>query len=69
LFEGLEISLKVFKKERYLLFSHEKNDNTYCFIGLGKNDIYKSLKTIAEGFQKRSFWKNVALFAFRRIQQ
>ena len=63
-FGELEISSKVFygKKDSHHLA--EKNDNTYIFIGIGKETDYKSLKTIFRRIaskQKESFGTNVAL--------
>lgn len=45
-FDGLEIASKVFFGKKDTLYLAEKNDNTYIFIGLGKEIDYKAVKTI-----------------------
>ncbi len=63
-FEELSISSKVFYGKKDTHYIAEKNDNTYVFIGLGKDINYKSLKTIFRRIaskQKEHFSVAVAL--------
>jgi leucyl aminopeptidase len=63
-FEGLEISSKVFYGKKDTHYLAEQNDNTFVFIGLGKEIDYKSLKTTLRRItsnEKDKFGKKVAL--------
>ncbi|TDE43261.1 leucyl aminopeptidase family protein [Flavobacterium rhamnosiphilum] len=63
-YNGLEVTSKVFFGKKDTHYLAEKNNNTYVFIGLGKETDYKSLKTIFRRIsskQKEDFSSNVAL--------
>ena len=63
-FNGLEVTSKVFFGKKDTHYLAEKNNNTYVFIGLGKEIDYKSLKTTFRRIsskQKENFSSNVAL--------
>lgn len=64
MFNGLEITSKVFFGKKDTHYLAEKNNNTHVFIGLGKTIDYKSLKTIFRRIasnQKENLSLNVAL--------
>lgn len=63
-YNGLEVTSKVFFGKKDTHYLGEKDNNTYVFIGLGKTIDYKSLKTIFRRIssnQKEDFSSNVAL--------
>ncbi|MGZ9736220.1 leucyl aminopeptidase family protein [Flavobacterium sp. GNP002] len=63
-FNGLEVTSKVFFGKKDTHYLAEKDNNTYVFIGLGKEIDYKSLKTTFRRIsskQKENFSLNVAL--------
>ena len=71
-YNGLEISSKVFfgKKDTHYLV--EKNNNTYIFIGLGKKIDYKSLKTVFRRISskhKDDFSSNVAVVILKQFTE